>query len=144
MINANLYSVCESHDGVKGYSILLSVVSLNKEFDSYLSHVDKLLDLLYGKESEYHKKTKRNIIKVNSLNFCNDYYIPCDIGLIIDILELFTCMRETNAFLGNDFINREQLLRINRREFYFFVSEFVKNRIINLQKEEKQSLLFHC
>lgn len=137
MINANLYSVCENCDGVRGYSILLSIVSLDKEFDKYLSYYDNLLNSLYGKDNEYNKNTQRNIIKVNSFNFCTDYYIPCDIGLIIEILELFTYMQETNAFLGNDFIMKEQLIKTKRRELYFQVSEFVKNGILELKEEEK-------
>lgn len=141
MITANLYSVCENVEDKKGYSVLLSIVSLNKDSNKSLKDIDALLNFLYGKESEFYKSSKRHIIKVNSLNFCIDYYIPCDIGLIMGILELFTYRKDSDAFLGTDFIMKEQLFRKNQRELYFQVSEFVKMGIIELREEKKKEQL---
>ncbi len=141
MINANLYSVCKNvEENSQGYYILLSIQSLDNNLNKKLTHFDDILNSLYGKDSVYYKKTNRSIIKCNSFDDIIDYYIPCDIGVIMEILELFTYMRGTNVFLENDFITKGQLTRKNKKELYFQVSEFVKKGIIDLQEKEEEHI----
>lgn len=140
MIEVNLYSICEliSKDD-KEYKVLLSVQALDENYIDVLNHIDKILNLLFGEDSEYNKETQEKIIKINSFININDYYLPCDIGVIIRVLELLTYIKGTQVFLERDLITKEQFFRNNRRELYFLVSEFVKKGIIDLkEKEEKE------
>lgn len=138
MIEVNLYSICEViNEDNKEYKVLLSVQALDENYSGVLNHIDKTLNLLFGEGSEYNKETQEKIIKINSLMNINDYYLPCDIGVIIRVLELFSYMKETQVFLERDLITKEQFSRNNRRELYFLVSEFVKKGIIELKEEKK-------
>lgn len=140
MIEVNLYSICElkSKDNEE-YKVLLSVQALDENYVDVLNHIDKILNLLFGEGSEYNKETQEKIIKINSLMNINDYYLPCDIGVLILVLELFTYKKDTNAYLGDILITKKQLSGNKRRELYFLVSEFVKNGILDLkEKEEKE------
>lgn len=140
MIEVNLYSICEliSKDDEE-YKVLLSVQALDENYVDVLNHIDKILNFLFGEDSEYNKETQEKIIKINSLMNINDYYLPCDIGVIIGVLELFSYIKGTQVFLERYLITKEQFFKTNRRELYFLVSEFVKKGIIELKEEKKNT-----
>lgn len=137
MINVKIECALQSMEGER-YEILLLVESLDENFNNQLIHIDETLNLLFGDESDYKKKTNKSITKIVSVDGKIDYFLPCDIDVLITVLELFTYKNGTNAFLGDTLITREQLSRDKRGELRFLVSEFIKNNIIEMKEVEKE------
>lgn len=138
MINGKILRVSEYFDEFNNhieYKILLSITILDECSSEQLRSVDNILNKLYGIGSDYEKRTNESIIQLNSY----EYLLPYDISVLLEVFELFTYGENTNAYLGDTLITKEQVSLINRKKFYFFVSEFLKNSIIDLREQEKKS-----
>ncbi len=138
MINGKILGVSEYFDEFNKnieYKILLSVSILDECSFEQLRSVDNILNKLYGIGSDYEKRTNESIIQLDSY----EYFLPYDISVLLEVFELFTYGENTNAYLGDTLITKEQVSLQNRKKFYFFVSEFLKNSIIDLKEQEKKS-----